>query len=445
MKLELKLAIIGAISKIAIFLVFLVVLEQLFGTIATHETDNDLGKMKDKTLAIVNRIGIRSFLKEEQDSAYASYNMLKEEYISLNLTSGVTPGKPVFSTVMREIEGEEFNYRILTYDFQIDNQTYRLEIGRNIQFISGFRQAIQRISIGTIILVLIMTILLDIWINKKMLKPLNQVIIPKLRTTTNPESFVYSEIKTTTTDFAYLNNVINGLMRKVSTSLTTQKKFIANVSHELMTPVSVIQSKLENFATSPQLPQKLSPAVIDIQYQINRLQQIIKALLLISRIENDQFPKKETFTVFELIEEISSDIEDRVAIKNLSFENQVDRRFRIMDINKSLIQIMMFNLVSNAIKYNRDGGYVRITSNLSNQGLTVAVSDSGIGIKADQVPFIFDRFKRIRPEVTEGFGLGLSIVKAIADYHHLATEVASVEGEGSVFKVIFPLIYVKES
>jgi len=443
MKLELKLASIGAISKIIIFLLFLVVLEQFFGTIATNHTDRDLRKMKDKTLSIVNRIGIRSFLKEEQDSAYASYNMLKEEFITLNLTADNVPGKPAFATVLREIEGEEFDYRTLTYNFMIDNQNYRLEIGKNIQFISDFKQTIKMISIATILLVLLITILFDIGIYKYLLRPLNQVIIPKLKTTTNPESFDYSELNTTTTDFAYLNHAINELMLKVTTILATQKKFIADVSHELMTPVSVIQSKMENFAISPQLPQKLAPAMVDIQHQVNRLQQIIKALLLISKIENDQYPKKESFFFFELIDEIISDMEDRSAINNISVENQVDHHVVVSDINKSLIHIMMFNLISNAIKFNHDGGYVRISSMLSQNSLTIEVADNGIGIHPDQIPFIFDRFKRIRAISTEGFGLGLSIVKTIAEFHHLTTSVSSVEDKGSVFRIIFPLIYVK--
>jgi two-component system, OmpR family, sensor histidine kinase ArlS len=443
MKLELKLALIGAISKILIFLLFLVVLEQFFGTIATNHTDGDLRKMKDKTLGIINRIGIRSFLKEEQDSAFASYNMLKEEFIALNLTAETVPGETSFSTLRREIEGEEFDYRILTYTFMIEKQNYSLEIGKNIQIISGFKQAIKVISIGTILFVLLITILFDLGIYKYLLRPLNHVIIPKLKTTTTPESFDYSELKTSTTDFAYLNSVINELMLKVTTSLATQKKFIADVSHELMTPVSVIQSKMENFAASPQLPQKLVPSVVDIQYQINRLQQIIKALLLISKIENDQYPKKETFLLYKLIDEIIGDIEDRASTKAITVDNQVDHKVWVKDLNKSLIHIMMFNLISNAIKYNREGGYVRISSLVSENSLTIEVIDNGIGIKSDQVPFIFDRFKRIRTNSSEGFGLGLSIVKSITEYHHLSTRVTSIEKQGSTFKIIFPLNYVK--
>jgi signal transduction histidine kinase len=443
MKLELKLALIGAISKIIIFLLFLAILEAVFDQIATNHTDRDLRKMKDKTLAIVNKIGIRSFLNEEQDSAYASYNMLKEEFISLTLTTGTATGNSSFSSVTREIEGEEFDYRILTDNFKIDQQLYVLEVGRNIQIISGFKKTIKVISLVTILIALLMTILFDLGIYKYLLRPLNHIIIPKLKTTTTPESFDYSELKTSTTDFAYLNHVINELMRKMTTNIATQKRFIADVSHELMTPVSVIQSKMENFVVAPSLPAELAPPVVDMQYQVNRLQQIIKALLLISKIENDQYPRNETFNIFELIDEIVSDIEDRAATKNISIENRIDQQLWAKELNKPLIHILMFNLISNAIKYNREAGSVWITSRLDDISLSVEVADTGSGIAPDEITFIFDRFKRIRAHNTEGFGLGLSIVKSIADYHHLTTVVTSIVGEGSVFKVSFPLNYVK--
>jgi signal transduction histidine kinase len=185
--------------------------------------------------------------------------------------------------------------------------------------------------------------------------------------------------------------------------------------------------------------------MMDIQLQVNRLQQIIKALLLISRIENEQYPKKETFPVAELVEDILSDIGERAVIRNISLENRVDPQVIITGINRSLIRILIFNLVSNAIKYNYEGGTVTIRNTMIDSGLVVEVADNGMGIKPDQVPYIFDRFRRLRTDSSEGFGLGLSIVKTIADFHGISVDVASVEGSGSVFRVIFPLNYVKIS
>ncbi|MFA5815478.1 MAG: hypothetical protein WC865_07645 [Bacteroidales bacterium] len=110
----------------------------------------------------------------------------------------------------------------------IDKQYYSLEIGKNIQIISGFKQAIKIISIATILFVLIMTILFDIGIFKYLLRPLNQVIIPKLKTTTTPESFDYSELKTSTTT--------GTAPAKVAKNTTTAKKTTAPVKKTTVLP-----------------------------------------------------------------------------------------------------------------------------------------------------------------------------------------------------------------
>lgn len=439
MRLELKLALIGALSKIAIFFILLIVLQQVIEKQALQHTDRDLIKMKDKTMAIVAKIGINSFLDIEKDSVYASYNMLKDEYITIDLDTIKGSGKIRFTYEARIIEDEEFDYRILNYTFDINNNHYTLEIGKNIQLINALNRTMKNISISIILLVLLSTIIFDIGINKYLLYPLNRMIIPKLKTITNPETYEYSELGSSTSDFVYLNNALNELMHKVTAILRNQKKFTADVSHELFTPISIMQSKLENLLTSGNLPEQFVGNVIDQQNQLNRLQQIIKALLLIARIENDQFTKNETVMVYEIVEEIISNIEDRAAMKNITIENLVQPGDSLPNVNKSLLYILIFNLVSNAIKYNKDGGWIHISTTVAGNNFCIEVRDSGIGIDSDQIPFVFDRFKRADPAFGEGHGLGLSIVSSIVRFHSGTIDVESVKGEGAIFKVLFLL------
>lgn len=439
MRLELKLALIGAISKIVIFIILLIFLQQVVDRQALRHTDRDLIKMKEKTMAIVGKIGISSFLNIEKDSVYASYNLLKDEYISIDLDTIKGSGKILFSSEAREIEDEEFDYRILNYTFEIDNQHYTLEIGKNIQLIYSLNRTLKYISLTIVLVVLLITIIFDIGINKYLLHPLNRTIIPKLKTITNPETYDYSELESSTSDFVSLNHALNELMHKVTTILKNQKKFTADVSHELFTPISIMQSKLENVLTSGNLPEQFVPNVIDQQYQLNRLQQIIKALLLIARIENDQFAKKENVSVHEIVQEVILNIEDRAEMKNITIENLIPRDVSLVNVNKSLLYILLFNLVSNAIKYNKEGGWIRITTFRTGSDFCIEVSDNGTGIDPDQLSRVFDRFKRADPASGEGHGLGLSIVNSIVRYHGGSVDVKSVKGEGSVFKVQFPL------
>ncbi|NEW82813.1 MAG: HAMP domain-containing histidine kinase [Mariniphaga sp.] len=439
MRLELKLALIGALSKIVIFFVLLILLQQVIDKQALRHTDRDLIKMKEKTMSIVAKIGIKSFLDIEKDSVYASYNMLKDEYITIDLDTVKGSGKILFTDEARIIENEEFDYRILNYTFDVYNQHYILEIGKNIQLINALNKTMKSISISIILLVLLSTIIFDIGINKYLLHPLNRMIIPKLKTITNPETFVYSELHSSTSDFVYLNNALNELMHKVGAILKNQKKFTADVSHELFTPISIMQSKLENLLTSNNLPEQFVATVMDQQNNLNRMQQIIKALLLIARIENEQFSKNETVVVREVAEEIILNIEDRAEMKNITIENLIDQGDLLPNVNKSLLYILIFNLVSNAIKYNNNGGWIRLYSFVSGNKFCIEVRDNGIGIDNDQITKVFDRFKRADPAFGEGHGLGLSIVSSIIRFHGGSIDVKSEKGEGSVFKVQFPL------
>ena len=439
MRLELKLALIGALSKIAIFFILLIVLQQVIEKQALRHTDIDLIKMKDKTMAIVAKIGINSFLDIEKDSVYASYNMLKDEYITIDLDTVKGSGKIRFSYEARIIEDEEFDYRILNYTFDINNQHYILEIGKNIQLINALNRTMKNISISIILLVLLSTIIFDIGINKYLLYPLNRMIIPKLKTITNPETYEFTELGSSTSDFVYLNNALNELMHKVTAILKNQKKFTADVSHELFTPISIMQSKLENLLTSGNLPEQFVGNIMDQQNHLNRLQQIIKALLLIARIENDQFERNETVSVYEVVEETISNIEDRAEMKNITIENRIQPGDLLPNVNKSLLYILIFNLISNAIKYNKDGGWIHISTTVEGNSFCIEVSDSGIGIDTDQIAYVFDRFKRADPASGEGHGLGLSIVNSIVHFHSGTIDVKSVKGEGSVFKVWFLL------
>ena len=439
MRLELKLAMIGAISKIVIFFILFILVEQLIDSLARTHTDRDLLKMKEKTMSIVKKIGIKNYLDAEKDSAFASYNILKDEFISITLDGDGKIDQLSFTQDARIIEDEEFDYRILHFNFILDKQLYSLEIGKNMQMIYNLDRILKNISITIILAVLGITILFDLGIYKYLLHPLNQKIIPKLKTVINPETFSYTEISSTTSDFVYLNTTINELMHKVNDILRNQKKFIGDVSHELFTPISVMQSKLDNLLVSGKLPEKTVDMIMDQQKQLVRLQHIIKALLLISRIENDQYARHDTFKLTDLIEEIISNIEERAQIEDISIKNKVSASVIMKNVNKYLIYILLFNLVSNAIKYNKKGGEVIVSHYIKESCSFVIVEDSGIGIQAENISLIFNRFKRINENAEDGQGLGLSIVNSIALFHEAKIEVNSVPGKGSQFKICFPL------
>ncbi len=111
----------------------------------------------------------------------------------------------------------------------------------------------------------------------------------------------------------------------------------------------------------------------------------------------------------------------------------------LINVNKFLLFNLFFNLVNNAIKYNRENGEIIIAADNENNTLMSKYIDTGIGISPEEIPFIFNRFKKFRQSLQQdSFGLGLPIVKSIADFHNIIIEVHSEKNVGSNFRLIFP-------
>ncbi|MBL0103972.1 MAG: sensor histidine kinase [Bacteroidetes bacterium] len=123
--------------------------------------------------------------------------------------------------------------------------------------------------------------------------------------------------------------------------------------------------------------------------------------------------------------------------KGITIVNEWKTDFIYTPCNKSLVHTLLFNLVSNAIKYNTENGKIIIEGLPSDYGFEIRISDTGVGISEDQLPFIFDRFKRFRPEDEMSYGLGLPIVKTIADFHGIDVRVESTPGKGTTFFLRF--------
>jgi signal transduction histidine kinase len=162
--------------------------------------------------------------------------------------------------------------------------------------------------------------------------------------------------------------------------------------------------------------------------------------LLISQIENDQFLKEDKISLSELIHEVYDEISIRLPEKNITCEISIPTDWNLIHVNKFLLFNLFFNLINNAVKYNKEGGEIRISGITGNRLFLVEVTDTGIGISPEQLPHIFNRFKKFSQSLKQdSFGLGLPIVKSIADFHRIKIEVSSRPGIGSTFKLIFPI------
>jgi signal transduction histidine kinase len=171
---------------------------------------------------------------------------------------------------------------------------------------------------------------------------------------------------------------------------------------------------------------------------VNRLKKIVHSLLYISRIENDQFAKKDTVNLCTISTEIMEELSVRLETKSLHFTNQISPNINVKNVNHDLFFQLLYNLINNAIRYNKENGSIQLTGHRNaERGYVLEIKDTGVGIRKEELSSIFNRFKTGKGK-SEGFGLGLSIVKTIISFLGFEIKADSRVGKGTVFTVIIP-------
>lgn len=439
MRLQLKFVIYNALSKALIIGAFALLLPAIAGQVVYKHIDNRLEARRDLILKKIKLGGLDQALLEE-DCSFDDYNIFKEEFISIQPVSndGVhNPDSSVFSNEVWNIdEGNQQEHRVIRQPFLYDNQWYELNIGEGVSAIEQLKRTIVNFSLYSMAVIVLISVFFDLGFSRLLLRPFYLIVDKKLRRTNSPMQFHFHRIKSSTYEFAYLDESINNLMKKIQDAFNIEREFISNVSHELLTPLSILKSRLENIVADPATPEHVSLKVMESQKTINRLSRIIRALLMISRIENEQYLKNEKAELKSVINEVVDELEDRAQTRNISIKQQTES-FEYSPCNRSLIYTMIFNLVNNAIKYNKENGSIDLSGKSSAGQYVLEIKDSGCGIDKNQIEHIFTRFKKLNKDDDNSFGLGLPIVKTIADFHGIKISVDSELGKTSTFTLVF--------
>jgi two-component system sensor histidine kinase ArlS len=437
LKLKTKLTLFNAISKLVIVTLFILLLPNIIENINKSYTDSRLVKQKDKLLQIVRDKGIKTYI--EDGESYGSYLPLKEEYISLD---EVEPGYHLdtIKDEQRLVERDTIDYRILSHTFKAGNRNYLLEIGKSTETIGETTGPLQNIAFQLLLGMILLTILADQLYSNYILRPLSIIIRTKLIGNKFPQFTTYKEVKTSTIDFQHLDLSIHKMVETIETAFQKEREFISNASHELMTPISILQSKIENMFEQDDIADDLKVRLLEMQKILNRLKSITKTLLLISQIENDQFLKEDKIPVQELLQDVYDEISIRLQDMNISLALLVTEDVELVNVNKFLLFNLLYNLINNAIKYNRPDGEITVTGQWVKDNYTISIADTGIGIADEELPYIFNRFKKLKQSLSQdSFGLGLPIVKSIAVFHKIGIRVVSEKGIGSTFTLTFPV------
>jgi two-component system, OmpR family, phosphate regulon sensor histidine kinase PhoR len=225
-----------------------------------------------------------------------------------------------------------------------------------------------------------------------------------------------------------------------------RREFVANVSHELKTPITSIKGFVETLLDGAIHDREDAERFLGIvSRQADRLNAIIEDLLSLSRIEQgsdrDQHVVLTEAPLREVVLSAVQSCQMDADAKSIQIDAYVDAELSAM-INPPLLEQALINLVGNAIKYSDDGKTITVTAEEHGTGeIVLTVRDQGYGIEAEHLPRLFERFYRVdkaRSRTLGGTGLGLSIVKHIVQAHNARIDVQSIPGEGSTFVIVLP-------
>jgi two-component system, OmpR family, phosphate regulon sensor histidine kinase PhoR len=241
-----------------------------------------------------------------------------------------------------------------------------------------------------------------------------------------------------------INNVWKGVLlvfhdiTEIKKLEVMRKDFVANVSHELKTPVTSIKGFSETLLDGAMNNQDTLEAFLSIiNKESERMQSLIQDLLDFSKIEQQEFKLNiQDFDLYELINEVITMLNKKAKSKDIRLELEFQREELYIQGDHDRLKQVFINLISNAILYTPPKGFVKVSLFNHEKSVKIHVKDSGVGIKQEEIPRIFERFYRVdraRSRDSGGTGLGLAIVKHLVEAHHGNISVRSTLGEGSEF------------
>jgi signal transduction histidine kinase len=232
------------------------------------------------------------------------------------------------------------------------------------------------------------------------------------------------------------------MIARLEDAFQNSKRFVADASHELRTPLTILRAELENLVEDSRLDAEVRERAASMFEEAVRLSRIVEQLFTLSRLDAGEAQAE--WSRFDLAG-MAKNTADQMGLlaedKNISIACDAKQSV-VVEGDPSRLKQVVVNLLDNAIKYTPQNGRIQLRVNAVNGHAILEVEDNGMGISAEALPHVFDRFYRvdqIRSGDVEGAGLGLSIARAICSAHGAEIEVASSVSSGSCFRVKLPL------
>ncbi len=227
-------------------------------------------------------------------------------------------------------------------------------------------------------------------------------------------------------------------VKPVEETMELLRQFVADAAHEINTPITVIEASVQTLEATFDDTQVDGNVLAIINRASGRMKALGQSLVVLSRMESPDYPPPIDHIELEsLAAPVLAECEQLAIPKDIKLSSQPIPKVTVLGNSESL-ERMLLNLIANAIRYTDEGGAVEVKYQVASNWITIMVEDTGIGIPAESLPHIFQRFYRVdksRSRSIGGFGLGLAIVKAVVDRHSGEISVKSEVGKGSCFSV----------
>ena len=406
---------------VAIFAAGGLVFYVLINHVVSHKTDESLYAL---------RSNIQAFALKN-DTFPTFFNTIDNQCHIKKIENNAVVYTSILDTlILNPTENNELEpYRQLVFTQILRGANYEITLRQSSLETEDLVFAILTMTLLVVVLLILMLFFVNRSLSKKIWQPfydtLKQVKSVDINDS-NPLHFKDTDID----EFKELNETIQKMTFRLKQDYQNLKEFTDNASHELQTPLTVMQSKLENLFQDDTLTDNQSRVLSDLYQQTTRLSRLSQTLLLLSKIENQQYSNTQSLDFKILIEQKQHQFEDLISDKNIIVETQFSKTSPL-SINPVLADILVSNLIGNAIRHNKEGGQIHIS--LENEAFSIKnTGKKDLGL--DKMK-IFQRFFKDNAE-SHSFGLGLALVQQIADNQKWQTAYDFENGQ-HVFKISF--------
>ena len=389
-----------------------------------------------------------TFIHQSTDQILYEYKDRVENYIKLNDTLTII-NSSVFkpNRIEERFVGDSENYNLgfkdtllyseATGDFQPYRQLYFVVKYKQQKHLITLNQPtivlddLLYIIVGLLILIFVLfgifIYLIDFYLKRKAWSPFYNT----MNALQNYDLGIGEELDLSDSgikEFDDLNKVLNKMVRKINADYENVKTFSEDVSHEMQTPLAIVQSKLEILRQRKSEDKDALLSISAISKAISRLSKLNKSLLLLTKIRNDQFQDVEEVNIAAVINNYIEGLEELIEAKSIISTLDLSDCYLYMNIY--LAEFLISNLISNAIRHNIEGGYIKVS--LENQKLSI---ENTCGILNETLHNLFERM--VSKKTEDSTGLGMSIIKSICDKYNFKIDYSYPEAGVFIITLYF--------